>query len=468
MFEAYLGPAVFQKGVRDYLSAKAWGNATSNDFAAAISNASGKPVEAAFSSFLDQAGTPELTTTIDCKGPRAKLTLAQKRYLPPGSATPAVGTPWTLPICVVYDKGGARGEACTLLAATTGTIDLEARCPRWVLPNANGRGYYRSAYTSAQVTALRDEAWPVLTWTERRALHFDVASSVTTGALPLQLGLSFVPKLLVGNDRFTVPPALELVEGLSVLVPDELRSKYESWVRTSFGPGARQVGLTPRAADSIDVEAIRKDLIRAVAWHGREPVLVAEAVALAASWRDLPQSIRSLVLVIAVDARPEIFDRILRDAPSESDRRRRQEMYAALAEVRDPARQRAALALLIDQRADIRETMDMLDAASLPANRLVAQQFFREHQDSILARLPKDETTEPLAGYARVFTSTCKADQREAIAAYVLRTFGKLPGGELVVKQELEEMDQCIARRAVLEPELRAWLGGLRIPKPRT
>ena len=27
-------------------------------------------------------------------------------------------------------------------------------------------------------------------------------------------------------------------------------------------------------------------------------------------------------------------------------------------------------------------------------------------------------------------------------------------------------MDQCIASRALLEPELRAWLEGLRIPKP--
>jgi len=36
-----------------------------------------------------------------------------------------------------------------------------------------------------------------------------------------------------------------------------------------------------------------------------------------------------------------------------------------------------------------------------------------------------------------------------------------------VVKQNIEAMDQCIARRKLLEPEIRAWLGGVRISKPK-
>src|SRR6185436_27249 len=95
-------------------------------------------------------------------------------------------------------------------------------------------------------------------------------------------------------------------------------------------------------------------------------------------------------------------------------------------------------------------------------------QFFRDHQDAILARVPKAETTSPLAGMSSLFTGTCRADQRAAVTDYVTRTFGSLPGGTRVVQQNLEAMDQCIARRALLEPELRAWLEGLKIPKPKT
>src|SRR5205085_8621822 len=148
-----------------------------------------------------------------------------------------------------YDKGGTRGEACTLLAADTGSLALDApakTCPRWVMPNVNGRGYYRVQYTSADVTALRDEAWAKLSWTERRALYFDIQTAVGNGKLPLQTALSFVPKLLAGNDRFTIGPALGLASGVDRLVPDELRGKYEYWLRTNFGPGATKAGFVPK------------------------------------------------------------------------------------------------------------------------------------------------------------------------------------------------------------------------------
>ncbi len=471
MFESFLGHDVFQKGVRDYLTSKAWGNATSADFASAMARASNQPIEPAFATFLDQAGTPEITATLDCSTAQPKVMLAQKRYLPPGSPTPAQGTPWIVPVCVAFDKAGTRGEACTLLGAWSGSLELgpklATKCPRWVMPNVNGRGYFRNTYTTAQATTLRDVAWPLLSWTERRALFFDITDAAATGKLPLQLALSFVPKMLAGNDRYTVPPALGLPAGLDDLVPDELRPKYESWLRTTFGPGAKKVGFIPKDSDSIDLESTRTDLIGTVAWTAREPKLVAEAVALADKWRDLPQSIRELVLVIAVDANPALFERILKDAPAETDRARRQEMYEALGSVRDTQHQGAALALILDPKVDIRETMRMLYNGATDANRVVSQKFFRDHHDEIMKRIPQDETTSPIAGFSRLFTATCKADQRDAVADYVNRTFSKLPGGARVVKQAIEGMDQCIARRKLLDPEIRAWLGGVRIPKPK-
>ena len=161
MFESYLGAETFQRGVRDHLAAHAYGNATSTDFAAAISTASGKDVNAAFQTFLEQAGTPELTTTLACEGGKATVALAQQRYLPPGSGAATATKPWILPVCVAYDAGGKRAEACTQLDAAAGAIALESHaCPRWVMPNVNGRGYYRNHYTAAQIGALRDEAWP--------------------------------------------------------------------------------------------------------------------------------------------------------------------------------------------------------------------------------------------------------------------------------------------------------------------
>jgi len=475
MFESYLGADTFQRGVRDHIATRAFGNATSTDFAAAISRAAGKDVGPAFATFLEQAGTPEITTTMTCDGGKATVALAQQRYVPPGSAPPPATRPWIVPVCVAYDNAGKRAEACTLLDHETGTLALETKaCPRWIMPNVSGRGYYRNVYSVAQVSALRDEAWPQLSWTERRAVFRDVRDAASTGKLPLAPALSLVPKLLAGNDRFTVAPAIALPAGLGRLVPSELRPRYEAWLRQTFGPGAQKAGLLPRDADTLDTEAMRGELVRAVAWRGRDPKLVAEAVKAADKWRDLPQSMRGQVLQIAVDANPALFERIMKEVVTEADRSKRQEMLRALASVRDPRRQTTALGLMLDDRLDARETLQMLfggfggrgGGGGDDANLDVSQAFFREHQAAIMKTMPQDGTAGPFARFSALFTQSCSADQRAAVADYVKQTFSSLPGGTRIIAQNLEQMDQCIARRALLEPEIRAWLTGAKMPSP--
>jgi alanyl aminopeptidase len=282
--------------------------------------------------------------------------------------------------------------------------------------------------------------------------------------------------MLAGNDRFTVGPAVRLATGLSRQVPGELRPKYEAWLRQTFGPGARAAGVAPKPSDTIDTEATRSELIGAAAWVGRDPKLIAEAVKLADKWSDLPQSVRGDVLEIAVDASPAMFDRIFKDVTSEPDRTKRGEMLRALSAVRDTKRQAQALTLVLDPKLDPRETLGMLfggagrgrgvDGSRLSDERLaVSQQFFREHQAEIKKAMPQDGTAGAYAFISALFTATCQADQRDAMADYVKQTFAGLPGGKRIVAQNIEAMDQCIARRKVLEPEVRGWLSGAKAAK---
>lgn len=476
MIEQYVGPAPFQQGVRDYIRAKAYGNATSADFAAAISKAANKDVAPILATFLDQAGAPELVVGQACGG-TPSISVEQHRYLPAGSPRPAATKPWMIPVCVAYEKQGKRAEACTLVDEPTDTLSFGAGpCPRWVMPNANGAGYYRVAYTAAQLATLRDDAWPELTWPERRAIFSDVIVAVGQGKAPLMLALSFVPKMVLGNDRFTLPTAVGFPAGYDAWIPSDLRSKFEYYLRTTFGPAALAAGLVPKDSDTLDLESTRGALIGTVAWAAREPKLVEQAVGLAEKWRDLPQATRGLVLDIAVDASPVLFAKILKEVRTEPDRARRQEMYDALGGVRDAKRQAEALALLLDPKLDIRETLAMVEAAVHEENHAVVRQFWKDHEKTIFDRLPKGGTAEPAAAYAYVFTSACRADQRDEIAAYVRKTFTPLSGGARVVDQAIESMNQCIAKRAVVEPQLRGWLTGVKIaknppkadPKPET
>lgn len=479
-FEAYVGPEVFQQGVRAYLKARAYGNATSEHFVAALAQAAGKDLAPAFATYLEQPGAPELETTLTCDQGGAKLALAQHRFVPTGSPEPPAQPPWLMPVCVAYDRDGKRADTCTLLTKSSDTLALDTkRCPRWVMPTAHGRGYYRVRYTEPQATSLRDAAWPQLSWIERRALFFDVVAATRfqprgfrrpvaqtpSGKLPLALVMSFVPKLLVGGDRFTVADALSVPRGLARFVSDDQRPIYEAWLRRTFGPLAGKLGLLPRPGDTIDAESTRSEVIRTVAWHGRDPKLVKQSVALAARWRDLPTAVRGLVLTIAADASPDVHAKLLHDVRGEPDRAKREDMFGALAAARDPKRVEAALELLLDSHIDIREAGWMLLATSTEATRKVAEQFVRVHKDKVLERLPKDAVTGTVGLMATLFAGSCDERLRDEARAYVTESFAKLVGGQRVIDQAFEAMDQCIASRKLLEPELHAFLAAMKSGK---
>jgi cytosol alanyl aminopeptidase len=480
-FEAYVGADVFQRGVRAYLTSRAWGNATSEHLIAAISEAAGKDLGPAFATYLAQAGAPELEANLVCDKNGARLALSQQRFVPPGSPPPATQQTWIVPVCVAYDQGGKRAETCTLLTKQTDAIALAGkRCPRWVMPAAQGRGYYRVRYTPAQLAKLRDEAWPQLSWTERRALFFDAVAAThyrprgvrrslaktPSGRLPLPLVLSFVPKLLAGGDRFTVGDATATPLAISRFVADDQRAQYEAYLRRTFAPLAKKLGLDPQPTDDVDAEANRGDMISAVAWHGRDPALVRRCVERAASWRELPPSIRGLVLKVAVDASPDLHAKILRDVKTEPDRTRRDEMFSALAAVRDPVRAGEALELLLDPDVDVREAQWMLLTTSTEPTRRVAEQFVRAHKDRLLDRLPKDAVTGTIGLVAVLFAGSCDETQRDEAKSYVTESFARLVGGQRVIDQSFEAMDQCIASRKQIEPELRAFFAGGKPSKP--
>jgi hypothetical protein len=268
------------------------------------------------------------------------------------------------------------------------------------------------------------------------------------------------------TDRYNVQAALVLPESFNETLPDDLRPKYEFWLRQQFGSAANGVGFTSKDTDTLDIEESRGHLLGAVAWTAREPTLVAEAVRLAEKWRDLPDAIRGTVLSIAADAKPEVFDKLMREISTEPSRELREAMVKAIGSVREPARYKAALSLVLEPKVDVREVMWMPFFANTEVTRDIAKEFVRANKDAILARLPNAGTASAVgAQFAYVFTATCKADQRDAIADYVTKTFGSMQGGERTVKQAIESMDQCIAKRKILDPEIRAWLGGLKLPQ---
>ena len=145
MFEGWIGEEQFRLGVRQYLKERSDGNATAEDFLRAVGAASKRPFAPAFSTFLDQNGVPRIEIALQCTSGGAKLALSQRRLVPLG-APEHRDQRWQIPVCVRYGDRAASRDACTLLAEKSATLALQGSCPKFVMANAGGRGYYVADY----------------------------------------------------------------------------------------------------------------------------------------------------------------------------------------------------------------------------------------------------------------------------------------------------------------------------------
>ena len=140
-------------------------------------------------------------------------------------------------------------------------------------------------------------------------------------------------------------------------------------------------------------------------------------------------------------------------ASREKNRVIQRTICGALAQVRDHLQARAfAIALdgdpMTPERIAILRTWP--DTFALQAARF---EFLRSHKDELFKRLPRDHR-------GALVANVCDASRRDEVAAYLssLTTIPEI--GELAIKQSIESMDLCIARRAAQEPALAKFLAG--------
>lgn len=471
LFERYLGPEVFQRGVRDYLRAHADGTAVAGDLIAAFEHASAKPLAKAFATFLDQPGAPVFDVDVQCDG-GARLRLSQRRYLKVGSGSAAPTEPWHVPVCIAYDRDGTRGELCTMVEAAAAEIALPGKaCPRWVMPNAGGLGYYYTALTASAATALRDTGWAALSWAERRVVVEDVRGQVMQGRLPVALLMSFVPKLLAGTDRYALGDALGdrwsgdfagAPSGLPLDIATDLaptlQLRVDTWRRNTYGALARKRGFLAKPGETLDDEAIRNALVRMVAWSG-DRTLVASAVTLAKRYRELPQSTRELVLGVAANADPAIAARLRADVVVEQDHDLRTLQLRALGSIQDEKRVTESLALALDPRIRNEDVVWFLAGTQLGAPKRASIRWLELHGAELLARFGKSDTFAPYLVHG---VWTCDPAERSRAVALLTKLFGSMGGAAKLTRQKIEAIDQCIAESELVSPSLRAWLTATR------
>jgi alanyl aminopeptidase len=403
MFESYLGETRFRDGIRDYLRAHARGNATSDDLIEALAARSDTPVRvaAAMRSFLDQSGVPLLAVNVKCDDGRAALSVRQSRYLPLGS-TAASGRDWGVPFCARYAVGDKDATHCALIDSETAEVALPTdSCPAWVMPNANGTGYYRFTLDPASQRAL-DTAFDRLNDREQHIAADSLGAAFDAGKISLADYLAMVPRLVAARSRqVATSPAATLTWLREHQVRDATgAAALRAFVGRLYGPLLQKIGIDARAADDDEVRLTRAAIVALMSDEARDPETRRQLAARARRLIGMdgakadPTAIASdmydnALRVLIQDGGKVEFDAVEARLHASQDSLERANYLFALGSTTNPELQARAFSLSLGDKLQAGEIgATIRGAMRFPETRATARAWVHAHADALIARMP--------------------------------------------------------------------------------
>jgi aminopeptidase N len=455
MLENYLGADVFRDGMRRYIRARAFSNATASDLWRALSAASGRDVTALAAPWTEQAGFPLVTASARCdsSGHRT-LTLSQQRFLVHGHD--AREAHWSVPLRV---RIGALGTPSTLVLPAAGDSIAAGDCAQPVSLNADAIGFYRVRY-DADTLATDTRSFAQLPDGDRIALLDDQWALVAAGEAPLPSYLALAAAM--GNDLDSrawdqIATALDTV--VDALRGTSTAPAFTAYARSLIHPAAERLGWNVSARETPDLQRLRRTLLRDLGTWG-DGAVVAEARRRFDAFLKDPRAIRSddlrMILTLAAeDADAATFDRLHALAQQARDGPERRVRYAALMQVRAPPLAERAAQIALSSEIPPEEAQLRLELIAELAHEhpQLAWQTFSAHASALLA---------PFGAYAplmtadevpRIFWNSAPPEQLESwIRAHV--------GAEMApeIAHSMESVRFRVSRSAALQASAAAFM----------
>jgi alanyl aminopeptidase len=466
MFESYVGPDAWQKGIHAYLTKFAYKNATANDFITTIGAATGHPeIVGAFDNFIDQPGVPLLRSELSCGPTGAAADVTQAPYASVGIA-PA-DRAWKVPMCLSAD--GAK--TCQIVMPPSTRVALGSVCPKSVFPNAEGAGYYRFAEDEAGWQSLIKSA-PMLDAADQLALAHNVDAALRAGQANAADYFALIHTLapigqwdLYDSDlrsSFSITDSLHDMRVTGVIAPAEL-PVYQAFVRRNFAPRLNQIGLAAKPGETVGTALLRETLVQLLVEEGRDPSLIAQLskaahVYLASGGKDdggiAPEIVQEAMRAgVMADGAP-FADQLLDALKKSDDEFFSKSVIYAVAGAEDDATIDKLLAMsLIDIRiGDVRYVFRDLQREEKGQAALWA--WFKANFAAVEARV----SPEGLSSAPGIFAYGCDAGARAELDGFFGPRTGELQGTPRTLKQNDERIDRCIAFKQAKGSEIAAAL----------
>lgn len=462
MFESFLGEDRFRDGVRLHVNRHLHGVATSDEFFAALAEASRQPdVAEAFHNFVTQPGVPIVSVAPSADG--RQVTLTQSRYAPIGLAYPA-DTTWKIPFCGTAYGPGSPEKVCLLLDGRSGRMDLPSGATAF-MPNAGGSGYYRFALEAGALSGLIGVAAD-LPPPEALALADSVGAAFRAGRLPFDGLVSVARRLATFPDR-RVALALsnQLLDIRNRWADPAGREAIAALIVDIYGPRLQTLGLDPSAGayagEDPGTRMLRVSLAELLAFGGHhQPTLGVLGDAARRSLEDpdaLDPEFRQAAWEAGVRLSGKPFaEQMIVRLKTSADPQERIAASAALGAATEPELSTMALQLLLEPQ------VRALDMYYIVFPQLTQPQTREGTWSWLLANF--QAFTDRLPGFAQGFvysmpSSFCDAGLRGSASKFLEQAVADRRTNPLIAARTLESIDLCIAQKAALGGQVSEVLG---------
>jgi len=398
MFEAYVGADAFRSGIRSYIKARAFSNATTVDLWDALSLASGKDIRAILSGWTEQAGYPLVTVAASCDSAGARtLRLSQRRFLLSGSEPNQ--SRWTIPLQI---RAGTDAAAQAVLLTQDGQSVSAGLCGEPLSVNADAIGFYRVSYDPSTLES-NTRAFDRLPDADRIALLDDLWALVQSGSESLSVYLALASAM--GGDLDAraweqIASALETLEFDERGTPGH--DAFALYAQSIIRPVFERLGWDAISGETADVQQLRRTVLGDLgAWGDRQVIDEARRrfAAFVKNRRAIAPDDQSVILsMVAQYADPAMFERLHAVAKAAKDEAELRRYYIALMGVQDSelAEQAARIALspeIPPQAGSLRLNLIARLAADHPA---LAWTHFTQNTQTLLS---------PFARYAPLISA---------------------------------------------------------------
>lgn len=272
MFEAFMGEDTFREGVRLYMRKFAHGNASTDDFLAALSEASRKPeITQAINTFVDQPGLPLISVATTCTNKDLEVSITQKPY---GAKSASDNRTWTVPVCM-RELGKSRPLPCTLVSSKPATFTVRNMCNVPLMPNLNAIGYYRFQMGSSEWANLIT-AFKAMNPAERLAALHSLRAAFRAGDADAATFVTALRTSLASQDWDVIELATAFFSEIqgNMIAPADKAAVGAATARWLEKPMAK-IGLAPKLGESVSATLRRTALANWSVKFARDPEALA-------------------------------------------------------------------------------------------------------------------------------------------------------------------------------------------------